>query len=368
MDRADGWGRGWLIMPRRGWRGVVEPSSYPGRSPFKTDRNRDAPDRLLAGHPNRPNLAGMDVRLIRTTAAAALLAALGTTGPAAAAQSAAGTAGTAAAVDVPARSSTGAAVGPEITVATHAFPGGPRFVTATVSARHTPGSSGRATMLSVELTCGADSVQATTNVLITAVLTPRRVMRDATTCTVTARAAVDRPTAGDGLRVTATLSASSIVSGAAGYVPTGFPVLLRPGARADVTPVAYEPPAGARSVEVTGDLKVTTCTSVGGSRENGSPYLCAASRVKPGGSTLVVALVAQQKAAAGGYCAVQTLSTRTVRVGKAQHHAMVAKRGTFTLSTAVGCTRTVRVKLAIRVLAGADVVAHRRGTITSVFR
>ena len=300
----------------------------------------------------------MPARLIALTA---LLAGLVLAGPARPASAAAWT-------DLPARSATGSAVGPEITVAAGAFPAGPRFVTATVSARHAPGSPGRVTMLSVELACGADSVQATTNVLTTAVLTPRRVMTDATACTVSARAAVDHPTARDGLRVIATLSAMPVGSGAVGYRPAGFPTLLRPGGRADVPPIACEPPAGTGSVAVTGDLKVTTCTSVGGSRENGSPYLCAAPRVRPGGSTLRVALVAQQPAAGGGYCAIRTLSARTVRVGRAEHHAMISQRGTFPLSTAPGCTRTVRVKLAVRVLAGADLVIHRRGTITSVYR
>jgi hypothetical protein len=270
--------------------------------------------------------------------------------------------------EVPARPAPGTLLGPAVTVAARAFPAGARFVTATVSARHRAGSSGRATMLSVELACGAESVQATTNVLSTTVLTPRRIMRDATGCTVVARSAVDHPTALDGLRVTATLTAVAVRSGATGYVPGGFPTLLRPGGRLDIAPAVWTAPAGARSVTTAGDVKVTACTSVGGSRENGSPYLCAASRVRTAGARLQVSLVAQQKAAGGGYCRVVTLSTRTVRVDRNVHHAMVTQRGSFTLSTARGCTRTVRIKQYARVLAGADVVIHRRGTITSVYR
>jgi hypothetical protein len=303
-----------------------------------------------AGAPARPKCAGMFASLVAVLAAAASLS--GVTGQA----------------EVPARPDPGTLVGPAVTVAARAFPAGRRFVTATVSARHRAGSSGRATMLSVELACGAESVQATTNVLTTAVLAPRRIMRDATGCTVVARSAVDSPTALDGLRVTATLSAVAVASGATGYAPAGFPTLLRPGGRLDVTPAVWTAPAGARSMTVAGDVKVTACTSVGGSRENGSPYLCAPARVKPAGARLQVSLVGQQKAAGGGYCRVVTLSTRTVRVDRAVHHAMVAQRGTFTLSTARGCTRTVRVKQYAQVLPGADVVLHRRGTITSVYR
>jgi hypothetical protein len=96
--------------------------------------------------------------------------------------------------------------------------------------------------------------------------------------------------------------------------------------------------------------------------------MCAASRVRPAGSRLRVALVAQQRAAGGGYCRVVTLSTRTVVLTRTVHHATIAQHGTFTLSTARGCARTVRVKQYARVLSGADLVIHRRGTITSVYR
>jgi hypothetical protein len=309
----------------------------------------------------RSNGAGVSPRQLASIAATAVLAGFGgVAGPAGAAA--------AASYDVPARAVAGALVGPSVTVATRGFPAGARFVAATVSARHAPGSSGRATMLSVTLTCGAESVQATTNVVGTAVLTPRRVMRDATGCTVVARSAVDHATAGDALRVTATLGATSIAGGVVGYTPEGFPTLLRPGQRRDVTPVTYEVPAGTRSIAVAGDVKVTTCTSVGGSRENGSPYLCAAARVKRAGTRLRVSLVAQQKSTRGGYCAVKTVATHTVHVGRTVHHAMIGQRGSFVLSTARGCARAVRVKIYTQVLSGADVVIHRRGTITSVYR
>jgi hypothetical protein len=274
----------------------------------------------------------------------------------------------AAATDVPARPAEGSLVGAAVTVASRAFPAGVRFVTATVAARHAIGSSGRPMMLSVTLTCGGESIQATTNVLSTAVLAPRRVMRDATACTVRAQSAVGEPTAADALRVTATIVSAAVGRAAVGYSPDAWPTLMRPGERAGLVPAALAVPAGARSVRVTGDLKVTTCTSVGGSRENGSPYLCAAARVKPAGTRLRVSLLARQTAIDGGYCAVRTLAARTVRVGRGTHHAMVAQSGTVTLSTARGCSRTVRAELHVQVLSGADVVIHRRGTMVSVYR
>jgi hypothetical protein len=275
----------------------------------------------------------------------------------------------AAAVTVPARPVAGSLVGPATTVARRAFPAGTRFVTATVSARHADRSSRRPMLLSVTLTCGAESIQATTNVLTTAVLTPRRVMRDATACAVVARAGVNDAAAGDALRVTAAVAAVPVGRAAVGYTPDGFPSLMRPGQRRDVVPATLTLPAGAgTAVAVTGDLKVTTCKSVGGSRENGSPNLCAAKRISAAGTKLRVGLVAQQRSIAGGYCAVLTLATRTVRIDGRTHHAMITQRGTMTLSAARGCARSVRVKLYVRVLGGADVVIHRRGTIVSVYR
>jgi hypothetical protein len=222
-------------------------------------------------------------------------------------------------------------------------------------------------MLSVLLICGAESVQATTNVLTEVVLTPRRLMTDPADCRVIANSAVGRAGADDGLDVTATISAAPAAWGAVGYRPDDWPKVLRPGARHDVVPVTAAVPAGSATVRLAGDIKVTTCTSVGGSRENGSPYLCDPDRVRRGGSALYVALVAAQRAVGGGYCAVRTVASRTVHVDAKTHHAMVAQSGTYRLSGAGKCTRDVTVKVYTRILGGADVVVHRKGSITTVY-
>ncbi len=271
------------------------------------------------------------------------------------------------AVTVPARDPDGGLVGPPVTVAARSFPAGPRFVSAAVTAGHATGSTRRATMLSVKLVCGSESVQATTNVLTTVVLTPRRLMTDPADCRVIANSAVNDATAGDGLRVTTTITAAGVGWGRVGYRPDGWPAVLEPGEAYDAVPVTTTVPAGVRSARVVGDVKVTTCTSVGGSRENGSPYLCDPDRVRRGGSALYVALVAAQRAVGGGYCAVRTVASRTVHVDAKTHHAMVAQSGTYRLSGAGKCTRDVTVKVYTRILGGADVVVHRKGSITTVY-
>jgi hypothetical protein len=271
------------------------------------------------------------------------------------------------AVTVPARDPDGGLVGPPVTVAARSFPAGPRFVSAAVTAGHATGSTRRATMLSVKLVCGSESVQATTNVLTTVVLTPRRLMTDPADCRVIANSAVNDATAGDGLRVTTTITAAGVGWGRVGYRPDGWPAVLEPGEAYDAVPVTTTVPAGVRSARVVGDVKVTTCTSVGGSRENGSPYLCDPARLDRGGTRLKATLVAAQRRKGGGYCVVKAVSARTVHVGAKVHHAMIAQAGTYTLSRSSTCTREVMVKVYVRVLGGADVLVHRRGTITNVY-
>jgi hypothetical protein len=346
----------------------VEILGYPAAMGSNQGGGRGRAGFRSGGGPARPNGAGVSPRVIAAVLATAVLSVFALPGGPA----------EAAGVDVTTRPAAGSPLGPAVRLAARAFPAGARFVAATITARHAAGSSGRPLLLTATLTCAGESIQATTNVLTTAVLTARRVMRDATGCTVQARAAVDHPAPGDTLRVTATIAAAPVGRAAVGYAPDSRPTLMRPGQRADAAPAALAGPvragpagagpAGAGPVTVTGDLKVTTCTSVGGSRENGSPYLCAAARVRPGGSTLRVSLVVQQIATGGGYCAVRTIASRTVRVDRRTHHAMVAQSGSYTPSTARGCASGVRAKLYVQVLSGADVVIHRRATIVNVFR
>jgi hypothetical protein len=74
-----------------------------------------------------------------------------------------------------------------------------------------------------------------------------------------------------------------------------------------------------------------------------------------------------QKRTDGGVCVQRTLSTRTVHVDFRAHHAMIAQQGSYVLSRAAGCSRQVKVKLYTRAVTGADVIVHRRGTITSIY-
>jgi hypothetical protein len=244
----------------------------------------------------------------------------------------------------------------ERTIATARLPAGPRFVVATV----TVGPAKRITLFTVELDCAGQVVQATTNVLTGATLQPRRLIRDGRHCIVRARTG--------GLRTAVRITSAPIRWGITGQNPNAWPVILRPGQRHDAVPVSGTAPAGATTIRLAGDIKLTTCTVVNGSRENGSPNLCAANRVNRAGTRIRVTLVGQQRNTRGGYCQTRAVSTRLVHINRYVHHATVTQIGTFPISRAPGCTRNVRVKLYISVLSGADVVVHRRGTITNAWR
>ena len=270
-------------------------------------------------------------------------------------------------VTVPARGVGGATLGPAVDVASRSFPAGMRFVVATVTGRHATKSTKRPTMLSVDLVCGDERVQAAVNVVTSATLAPRRIMRDATDCRVIATSARTDATAGDGVQVSTRLTAEAITWGATGYRPHGWPDLVRTGGRFDAVPTTFAVPAHVSRLHVTGDTKVTTCTSVGGSRENGSPYLCEKARLKREGSKVSVSVVVHQLGPDGEICAQRTVSRRTAQIAPKAHHDMISQQASYALSPSSNCTRNVRIKQYVKVLGGADIVVHRRGTMTNVY-
>jgi hypothetical protein len=272
----------------------------------------------------------------------------------------------AATVKVPGAPVDGSTVGRPIIAATASFPAGLRYVTATVRASRYSSASASRLMLSVTLTCGKESITSTTNIMGSGTLTPRRVMTDAQQCHVRAVSGLGTRSS-DALRVTTTIAAVGLRWASVGYTPTGYPTRLTPGKAYDAVPTTYTPADNIAYVQVKGDAKVTTCTSEGGSRENGSPNLCAG-RVNKSGTKIRVSLVAQQFAPGGGYCATKTVASRLLHVNRDVHHQMIYHTGTYTISRSAACTGTVRIKVYIQVLSGADLIVHRGGTITALYR
>jgi hypothetical protein len=271
-----------------------------------------------------------------------------------------------AAVSVPATPEPGKTVGTTTPVAYASFPAGRRFVTAIVYARSAPGASEHL-MLAAILTCGAQSTLSGVNITAgQGWVSPRRIFSDARSCRVDVQSALGK-TAADRLLIDVSWSSEPVQWGAEGYVPDAQPTLLGPSQRHDAVPVTLKVPGQAGHVKIRGDARLTACTTWGGSRENGSENLCLG-RVNTAGTRVRVELIVQQFAQGGGYCQSRVLSGKTIFIDKWLHHAEVYQAGTFTLSRASGCLPTVRVKLRVIVLSGADLVVHRHGTLTSIFR
>lgn len=266
---------------------------------------------------------------------------------------------TATAAPTPAPSATTAA--PLIVLADKALPGGMRLVTAdTTAVVNTSPAAKRGAMFAVRFTCDGRDIGATQNVPKGGTLTMRpRLLLDARRCTLYGRPEMPA-------RQSGSIRSSGVVAGAMGYTPTVWPNVITPGRSYDYLPAEWAVPARVRTVTVTGDQKATACTSWGGSRDNGSPYMCEG-RVNPVGSLVRFQVWAQQRNVSGGFCVTRVVSSRDVRITPAVHHYMSYKQGTFTLSTAKGCTRSVRVKVRATLLSGSDLVLHRPGSATTVF-
>jgi hypothetical protein len=278
------------------------------------------------------------------------------------------TASPAAAADGPPGEDTPAAEAsapPARQLATETFGGGQRLVVGSVRASMPSSLPGDKIELVVSLACGAEGIGNTQNVARgTAVtLTPRLLVPDARTCSLWARSVGFGESTGEELVVSGELRAGPVRTGARGYAPSAQPVRITPGEAVEVVPVSWTVPAGTVALTVVGDLKTTTCTAVGGSRENGSPYLCTG-HVNPAGSYIRVSVRMEHP---GSSCPVTTITRRDVFVDAVRHHVMTFQHGTYLLPLLRGCGSTVRVAVVVQALAGSDLVVHAQGTTTAVF-
>jgi hypothetical protein len=194
----------------------------------------------------------------------------------------------------------------------------------------------------------------------TLALTPRLLIDNAPQCTLYGRGAMPALQTGS-------IRSSGPVDGATAYTPTVPPNRIVAGQSYDYLPAEWTVPARVKTITVTGDQKVTACTSVGGSRDNGSPYLCDG-HVNPVGSTARLQVWVQQRSTKpGAFCLSKIVRSVDVKIIPQIHHYMSYKYAPYTLSTSRGCSRTVRVKVRSTVLSGSDLVLHRPGSATTAF-
>jgi hypothetical protein len=255
-----------------------------------------------------------------------------------------------------------AAAPPAREIAAETFDGGQRLVTGTVQASMPASRRGSKMLLILTLRCGTEVLRNSQNVArgTTATLTPRLLVPDARACSLWAQSVALGGPPDEELLVSGVLRAGPEVIGGRGYSPGGQPVRITAGEALEVVPVMWTVPDGVRLLAVVGDVKTTTCTVVGGSRENGSPYLCE-HHVDPAGSSIRVSVEVEYP---GSLCPVLPVAVRDVFVDPVRHHVMTYQAGVVPVLRL--CGSTVRVAVVVQALSGSDLVVHAQGTVAAV--
>ncbi|MDQ3370636.1 MAG: hypothetical protein M3680_34905 [Myxococcota bacterium] len=177
---------------------------------------------------------------------------------------------------------------------------------------------------------------------------------------------------GSYLRVSSPVPAGSDRS----YAPKTRSDVLDDGEALDAAPLEWTAPAGVTSFRAIGAVKLTTCTSVGGSDDpyDNLPELCGLPEHeldRTVGSHARVVLTVGQYAEGGGYCAITRLpassATAPAYIDKDSHHEMVYRSlAAVPVSTAATCTRRFRIKTYVVQTAGPSLIVHKQGTINFV--
>ena len=129
---------------------------------------------------------------------------------------------------------------------------------------------------------------------------------------------------------------------------------LESGDAFDAAAFNWTAPAGVTNFAVSGDVKVTTCTSVSGSRDvtTGGVYLCEG-HVNPAGSTVGTVVVARQLKISDPSTPCAATSSpatgyTTTTVSKDVHHRMIYGSVSVNVSSAPDCSRTFRIKVYVK--------------------
>jgi hypothetical protein len=242
---------------------------------------------------------------------------------------------------------------------------GYRYVLAKVTA---VGYGPKRMLIDAQWKCGPDDRnRATTNVSATmsAVLYVR-LITDAPSCTLYARSATINPTAGDGVTLDYVTMQSPAGVHAVGTDQRAYPTLLYHGTAKDVHPTVLNA-GGLGYLRVFGDVKLTSCHQVGGSRENGSPYLCTEDLLSYPDHLVTARLVVSQYAVGGGYCQSVVVDETLIRITAHAHHVTTFMAADYPVSSNPACTRQVRAKLWLYGNGGNNVV-HAGGTIVGLWR
>lgn len=124
-----------------------------------------------------------------------------------------------------------------------------------------------------------------------------------------------------------------------------------------------------RAFEVTSDHKVTTCSSVGGSRDPSTlgRELCSG-RVSTRGSRVRLVVSVVQLDSRGEPCADRQVFSRLRRVSADVHHAMVFSKVLVRVSDSAACRPRFAIRGSLVHEGGADLVVHAPSERTAILR
>lgn len=248
------------------------------------------------------------------------------------------------------------------------------YITSKVNAKQASSTPDELLMAAVSVVCSPksspkSSAGATQNTLrgTTTALTPRMVYTapsDGTvTCNLNATGLRPRPAGGTTSNVWTVdngsfLSASvEIPSWAKHLHSTDVSKVISAGQQ--WTPIKQNVTVGedVSTFELVADHKVTTCSSVGGSRDSttGGRNLCEG-RVSTEGTDVTVDTIVRQISDSGAICKQQTVSQRTMHVDRNIHHGMIFGKGVVELDPA--CGNRLQVLSTVKATWGADLMVH----------
>jgi hypothetical protein len=265
-----------------------------------------------------------------------------------------------------------------------AIEGEKRLVAAKILARQPSRTPDSLLMAAVTLACypsgyPRSSIGATQNTLRghTATLTPRLVYTAPRTGTVVCRVAAvgrrPRPSSGATSHNVWLVDVGSSISASAPL--TAWSRYLVSEARSRVldageqwTPVIesvhVDPFAGAFTL--ISDHKVTTCTSVGGSRDGTTNGLdLCVGRVGSAASDGELTVKARQRTISGDWCGEsQTAVSQSFRIDRDVHHGMLFSAGTVHVDPS--CASTFVITSTLRLRSGTDLMVHGGSVSTSI--
>ena len=141
------------------------------------------------------------------------------------------------------------------------------------------------------------------------------------------------------------------------------------GKAADENVLTWTAPASVTSFSASGDTYLTTCTAVSGSTDPVTGKRLCEGYAKLYGSDINTRLVVGQLRSDGsGYCALHyspSKSGRKTHINRDIHHVVLNHSKAIPVKTGSGCGRTFRIKVLVKNVAGAAIVVHRQGTLTS---